>query len=166
MAPPPAVTAAPLSLVPSPSWTSASDDAALQFLELIWHLEQGLAQASDRMLATLGITGPQRFALRVIRTTPGLTAAELGRRLHLRPGRTRGAVAHLESAGLILRKRQAADGRIWRLYLTVKGKRLSRQASRGTIEDHVRRVLRRHSDETRTAANTLLSNLANHLNRL
>jgi hypothetical protein len=66
----------------------------------------------------------------------------------------------------LLRKvRHTGDGRVRRLYLTARGKRLSRQASRGTIEDYVRRVLRRHPDEHLAAASRLVSDLADQLNR-
>src|SRR5664279_719632 len=38
----------------------------LDFMRLIWALDHGLQSLSKRMQATLGLTGPQRVALRVL----------------------------------------------------------------------------------------------------
>jgi MarR family transcriptional regulator, organic hydroperoxide resistance regulator len=38
----------------------------LQFMQLLWAVDHGLQRASKGMLRRLGVTGPQRLALRLI----------------------------------------------------------------------------------------------------
>ena len=76
-------------------------DPILEFLRALWLVEQGLQRASKRMDATLGITGPQRLVLRVLRAHPGLTAASASRIRSVKQSRVLpGVVSPLEAGKL------------------------------------------------------------------
>jgi DNA-binding MarR family transcriptional regulator len=93
-------------------------DPVLQFLQMVWQLEHALERASKRMEDALGISGPQRFALRMIGVHPGITAGELASVLHLHPSTVTGIVQRLETRRLVKRASNADDGRVAHLYLT------------------------------------------------
>src|SRR3954451_13733759 len=96
-------------------------DPVLQFLQMVWQLEHALERASKRMEDALGISGPQRFALRMIGVHPGITAGELAAVLHLHPSTVTGIVQRLETRRLVKRASNATDGRVAHLYLTPAG---------------------------------------------
>ena len=110
-------------------------------------MENALERVSKRMEDTLGISGPQRFALRLISELPGVGAGELAAALHLHPSTVTGVVQRLESRGLIKRISHATDGRRLHLHLTPAGKRLLRPTILGTVEHAARATL----DATRPA---------------
>ena len=64
-------------------------DETLIFMRALWHLEHALERASKRMEDTLGITGPQRLALRVVGVVPGIGPTELAEALHCTRARSR-----------------------------------------------------------------------------
>ena len=57
----------------------------LDFMRLIWALDHGLQSLSKRMQASIGLTGPQRVALRVLGRRPGISAGALSDILRLHP---------------------------------------------------------------------------------
>jgi DNA-binding MarR family transcriptional regulator len=112
----------------------------LEFMRLIWALDHGLQSRSKRMHASLGLTGPQRVALRVLGRRPGITAGALAEILRVHPSTLTGVLHRLEDRGLVKRTRDPHDGRRVRLALTPRGRALD-VPSGGTVEAVVQRVL-------------------------
>jgi DNA-binding MarR family transcriptional regulator len=111
------------------------------------------------MVGRLGLTAPQRLAVRFIGRQPGLTAGVLAGLLHLDPGTITGIVKRLEQAGLVSRERNAGDTRLMHLTLTVKGRAINRRR-RGTVEAAVHRVLTSAGSAEIEATARLLKRLA------
>lgn len=115
-------------------------DGVLEFMRVIWGISHGLQSASKRMEAGLGITGPQRLAVRILGYRPGATAGELARFLRLHPSTLTGVLRRLEGHGLIVRRPGEQDRRQARFRLTAAGRAVDRRNA-GTVESAVRRVL-------------------------
>lgn len=108
------------------------------------------------------MTGPQRLAIRMIATTPGLSPQDVAAALHLHKSTVTGILQRLEDQGLIKRAVDAADKRRVRLHLTSQGQRISN--SKGpTIERAVTRALSGLPKETVDAAREVLSAIARQL---
>ena len=116
-------------------------DPVLEFIRQMWSVDHELQRVSKRMVRRLGLTAPQRLAVRFVGRHAGLTLGDLSSLLHLHPGTVTGIVRHLEAQGLVTQSRDAEDSRRRHLVLTPKGKRLDRQR-KGTVEAAVRRVAR------------------------
>jgi len=112
----------------------------LEFMRAIWAVDHALQRASKRMHATLGITGPQRLAMRIIGRFPGIPAGQLAEILHLHPSTLTGVLKRLERQGLVIRRSDPRDRRRALLGLTERGRRIERTAE-GTVEAAVRRAL-------------------------
>ncbi len=112
----------------------------LDFMRLIWALDHGLQSLSKRMQRSLGLTGPQRVALRVLGRRPGISAGDLASILRIHPSTLTGILSRLERRGLVKRTRDPKDGRRARLALTSRGRALD-VSSAGTVEAAVERVL-------------------------
>jgi DNA-binding MarR family transcriptional regulator len=134
----------------------------LQFMRVLWAVVHGLERRSKRMRRELGITGPQRLALRVLGLRPGITAGELAATLHVHPSTLTGILARLVAAGLVSRTGHPADRRRAVLRLTARGMRANR-SSRGTAESATRTALAGVSGPDRQAARRVLDRLAAHL---
>ena len=65
---------------------------ALGVIRHLWALNHRLSSASKRMRARFGITGPQRLVVRVIGTTPGISAGALAVALHMDPSTLTGVL--------------------------------------------------------------------------
>lgn len=136
--------------------------AALDFMKLLWRLDHALQTASRRMAGSLGVTGPQRLALRVVGKFPGITPGETASVLRLHPSTITMLVKGLERAGLVERAEDAADRRRIRLRSTPAGKRVA-AAVAGTVEGATRRTLGRVSPSDLKAAERVLAALAAEL---
>ena len=112
----------------------------LDFMRLIWAVDHGLQSLSKRMHASLGLTGPQRVALRVLGRVPRITAGDLAGILRVHPSTLTGVLHRLEGRGLVRRTRDTEDGRRVRLELTSRGRKFD-VPSPGTVEAVVARVL-------------------------
>ncbi|MGE0451864.1 MAG: MarR family winged helix-turn-helix transcriptional regulator [Vicinamibacterales bacterium] len=141
-------------------------DPVLQFLRTVWQLEHALERASKRMEDTLGISGPQRFALRIIGVRPGITAGDLAGVLHLHPSTVTGILQRLQARGLVKRTASATDGRLVHLNLTAAGKRANKPSVRGTIEHAVRATLSRCPAPARRSAASVMDRFAEELMKL
>lgn len=113
---------------------------------------------------TLGISGPQRFALRLIGHRPGLGAGQLAVSMHLHPSTVTGMIQRLEGRGYVKRVAHTTDGRRMHLHLTAAGARLTR--ARPTIEHAVRATLARSPAAKQRAATELLERLSRELMKL
>jgi DNA-binding MarR family transcriptional regulator len=137
-------------------------DPVLQFLRLMWAVDHKLQSVSKRMTMRIGLTGPQRFAVRCIGRRPGLAAGELATLLHLDPGTVTGILKRLEDARMIAREQDASDGRRMRLTLTRAGRAVDRRSA-GTVEGAIRRVLAAASAADLAAAGRVFRRLASEL---
>lgn len=112
----------------------------LDFLRALWALDHALQSASKRMEATLGVTGPQRFVIRMIGRFPGISAGEVSDLLHVHPSTLTGVLKRLEQRGLVVRRADPADARRALLDLTGKGRRVDATRT-GTVEGAARKAL-------------------------
>jgi DNA-binding MarR family transcriptional regulator len=115
-------------------------DPILEFIRLMWSVDHELHRISKRMVSQMGLTAPQRLALRFIGRHPGITFGRLAELLHLHPGTVTGIVRRLEELGLAARARSSEDVRRMHLTLTARGRGLDRRR-KGTVEAAVRRAL-------------------------
>jgi DNA-binding MarR family transcriptional regulator len=113
---------------------------ALDFLRTIWALDHQLQTASRRMEQIIGVTGPQRFVLRVLALRPGITPGEVAKILHVHPSTLTGVLQRLEKRKLLQRKVDAADARRVHLHATEAGRQVAGHIS-GTIEEAIRSTL-------------------------
>jgi DNA-binding MarR family transcriptional regulator len=134
-------------------------DPALDLMRLMWAVDHQLQSVSKRMLRQIGLTAPQRLAVRFIGREPGLTPGALAMLLHLHPGTVSGIVRRLEGAGLVTRRRSREDTRRIHLELTPAGQRLNRRR-KGTVEAAVRRAIAALSPAHVSAAEVLMKQLA------
>lgn len=117
-------------------------DSTLDFLRLLWSIENYLQSSSKRMATTLGITGPQRLALRVVSQFPGISPKEVADLLRLHPSTITGVLQRLVDKRLLSREPDATDGR--RAHLRVKPAAVKfTRGNKHTVEAAVARALRR-----------------------
>lgn len=81
-----------------------------------------------------GITPTQMGALNRLTAEPGLSGAELARRMMVTPQATQLAVVGLERRGLVERIPDAHHGRIVRTYLTDEGRRVTDAGMAGAVQ--------------------------------
>jgi MarR family transcriptional regulator, organic hydroperoxide resistance regulator len=135
----------------------------LDFLRLLWAIEQGLQRTSKRMQRVFGITGPQRLVLRIVGQFPGVSASELAHVVRLHPSTITGIVQRLVTAGLIDRGRDPRDNRRTQLRLKPAASRFMHLTT-GTIEETVRVALLRAGGGNVRAARKVLAEIAGRLN--
>ncbi len=127
----------------------------LELLRVIWALDHALQSRSKAMTRTLGVTGPQRFVLRVVEQRPGISSGALAEYLHLHPSTLTGVLQRLDARGLLRRERDPSDARRVKLALTPKGRRTlaKKQTSvEALVRDAIGREKRR---DVETAAEVL-----------
>jgi DNA-binding MarR family transcriptional regulator len=112
----------------------------LDFMRLIWALDHALQKASKRMKKAIGVTGPQRFVIRIVSRFPGMPAGQIAQLLHLHPSTLTGILKRLERQGLIRRRRDPRDGRRAFVGIAAKGRWIDAGGA-GTVEAAVERVL-------------------------
>jgi DNA-binding MarR family transcriptional regulator len=137
-------------------------DPVLQFMRLMWSVDHGLHKVSKRMASEIGLTGPQRLAIRIIGRTPGIAAGSLASLMHLDPSTVTGILRRLERGRMIARRPDRSDARRALLTLTVRGREIDRRSA-GTIEAVVRRTLASVRPHQVAAASEVLAALATHL---
>jgi DNA-binding MarR family transcriptional regulator len=136
----------------------------LQFLQLLWAVAHGLEKTSKRMSGTIGVTGPQRLALRVVGLFPGASAGDLAAILHVDPSTLTGVLQRLIAQRLIRRVDDPRDRRRAVLRLTAPGARVNATTG-GTIESVVADALKEVSVRDRAATRRVLQRLARYLDR-
>lgn len=112
----------------------------LDFLRLVWAVDHRLQRTSKQMERRLGITGQQRFTLRLVGRFPGITAGQLAEALGVHPSTITGISKRLQKRGLLARRADPHDRRRTFLALTEAGRALNVDPS-GTVEGAVARVL-------------------------
>jgi DNA-binding MarR family transcriptional regulator len=131
-------------------------------MSLLWAVEQGLQRTSKRMARELGLTGPQRVALRLVGRFPGISPGQLAGLLRLHPSTLTGVLRRLEQRSLIERRAHARDGRRVHLLVRPHGRQLNRRSA-GTVEDAVKTLLARVGDRRLHTARQVLTQLADIL---
>jgi MarR family transcriptional regulator for hemolysin len=89
-----------------------------EFLTLFTRASKLLREAADEAMSRHGVRVGQNIILEVLWQQDGLTPGEIARRLHLSTPTVVNAATRMEDAGLLTRKRDSADARLVRLYLT------------------------------------------------
>ncbi|WP_216894374.1 MarR family winged helix-turn-helix transcriptional regulator [Nocardia alni] len=95
---------------------------------ILWLLKQAFhftLRTLNESIAEHGITTAQLGLMRQLTDDPGLSGAELSRRLLITPQGIQSAVAVLERRGLVQRKPDPQHGRIIQSYLTDEGRRVT-----------------------------------------
>ena len=119
---------------------------ALGFMQVLWSVSHGLQSLSKHMEGAVGVTAPQRIALRIIGRQPGLSAGQLAEVLRLSPGTLTGVLRRLEEHGLVVRETDPDDSRRALFHLTDSGEELAERRV-GTVEGAVRRALLKLDDQ-------------------
>jgi DNA-binding MarR family transcriptional regulator len=138
-------------------------DEALRVMRVVWSLEHAVQSTSKRMERSIGVTGPQRLAMRVVGTLPGITPAELARTLHLDPSTVSGVLRRLVGKKLMARDSDPADRRQVRLRLTTRGEKLNRPSRIGTLESAIRAILATFPDAKIRSAVEVIERLSAEL---
>lgn len=94
---------------------------ALWLLKRAFHFGH---RAVNDAISGEGVTPTQLGALNRLLSEPGLSGAELARRLLVTPQAAQLALTALEQSGLVERRADANHGRIVRSYLTPEGRRI------------------------------------------
>jgi DNA-binding MarR family transcriptional regulator len=136
--------------------------STLEFMRLLWALDHVLHKRSKWMARRYGVTGPQRFALRVIGREPDVSAGRLAGILKVHPSTLTGILQRVERRGLLVRRIDQSDRRRVRLELTPSGRTVT-ASSGGSIEDLVAGVLRRTSPGKLAATTGVLKALVGTL---
>jgi DNA-binding MarR family transcriptional regulator len=136
----------------------------LEFMRLIWQVDHALQRTSKRMETTLGVTGPQRFVIRIVGRFPGIPAGQLAKLLHLHPSTLTGILQRLEQRGLLRRHSDPRDARRTLLGLTEKGRSFDVDSA-GTVEACVAQVFDRMTAQKIGAAGDVLAQIAELLGR-
>lgn len=131
-------------------------------MRLLWAVDHGLQSLSKRMKKELGVTGPQRFTLRMIGRFPGISAGALAEMLHLDPSTLTGVLQRLERQGAVKRVADPNDRRRALFALTPRGRALDAMKTR-TVEAAVRRALALAGPGQVETARAVLSILAHEL---
>lgn len=134
----------------------------LGLMRLIWEVDQKLQRTSSRMERAIGVTGLERFVIRIVGKFPGISAGHLARLLHVYPSTLSGVLQRLEQRNLIRRRADARDGRRTLLGLTERGHLLDVDTD-GTVEAAVGRVFETTAPAKLAAAREVLASLATWL---
>jgi DNA-binding MarR family transcriptional regulator len=140
----------------------ASLGEVLDFMRILWALDHGLQLTSKRMVATCGLTGPQRMVIRLVGRFPNISAGHLAQALHLHPSTLTGVLKRLESREILWRKPDPKDGRRALFGLTQKGRELDVPMN-GSVESAIEVALAKLPRETVKATTDALAEIARQL---
>ena len=143
--------------------TSRQDaDPVLEFIRRMWAVDHELQRVSRRMVDRIGLTAPQRLAIRFIGRHSGVTLGHLAGLLHLHAGTVTGIVRRLEELGFVTQTRSVEDTRRRHLALTATGRQIDRRR-KGTVEAAVRRTAAAATAEQLAATAYVMDLLAKNL---
>lgn len=115
-------------------------------LRLITRAQKLLRAASDEAMTRHGVRIGQNLVLEALWEADGLTPGEVAARLRVTTPTVVNTASRMEAAGLLERRRDPADRRLVRLYLTAKGR-----AAEAPIQ-RARAGIAAHATATLTAA--------------
>jgi MarR family transcriptional regulator, organic hydroperoxide resistance regulator len=110
----------------------------------------------------LGIYVGQDMILRLLWKEEGLTQSQIINRLQVEPPTITKMMQRMEKAGLLKRKRDLEDGRVSRVFLTDKGRRLQKSVTQ-IWNDLEECLLQDVSEEERILIMNLLARLKHNL---
>lgn len=115
-------------------------DPSMELVDnLLWHLKQAwyfsLTAVNDAV-SQHGVSTAQIGILRQLANEPGLSGAELARRLLITPQGVQLALKELERRGLVERKQDPQHARILQAYLTAKGRKVASAVVSDAIAAH------------------------------
>ena len=139
-----------------------ASDKAIEFLQVLWALDHALQERSKAMASRIGVTSPQRLALRIIHTQPGISSGEVAEKLFLDPSTLTGVLQRLEAAGHLTREKDKIDARRTLLEVTPAGMRLLAQ-DEFTVEAVVREALGAEKGKAVGKAMAVLENITARL---
>lgn len=128
----------------------------LDFMRLLWALDHGLQATSKRMLATMGVTSPQRLVVRIVGRFPGISAGRLAKVLLVHASTLSGILSRLEARRLVTRWPDPKDARRALFGLTGSGRALN-ETRAGTVETTLARALADLPDAKLRAAEEVLT---------
>ena len=127
--------------------------------DLLWLLKRafylGLHTLNDAM-RDHRVTTAQLGLMRLLAEHPGLSGADLARRLLVTPQGAQLAVAALERSGFVERKPDPNHGRILRAYLSQEGRRVATACLADAVAAHQQLFDVLDPEEQRTLRNLLL----------
>jgi DNA-binding MarR family transcriptional regulator len=118
----------------------AHDVAGIELTDnILWLLKQAfyfsLTTVNDAV-SEHGVSTAQIGVLRQLSNEPGLSGAELARRLLISPQGVQLALTALEKRGLVQRKQDPAHGRILQAFLTDRGRKVAAAVVNDAITAH------------------------------
>ena len=131
---------------------------------ILWLLKQAFyfsLNSVNDAIAVHGVTTAQIGLLRQLANEPGLSGAELARRLLITPQGVQLALTALERRGLVERKQDPQHGRIRQAYLTDQGRDVASAVVADAIDAHARVFGVLSADEQRTL-HDLLARVVEH----
>lgn len=136
----------------------------MQLLGLLWRADHALGRLSRQMLHQLGVTGPQRLALRAIAEDGDVSAATLARLLHVDRSSVAGVLRRLREAGLVELGPHPRDRRRARLSLTPRGREVDGLVA-GTVEAAMTRTIADMPEAERQVVTRFLAAFGAELDR-
>lgn len=136
----------------------------LRFMQLLWELVHALEGRSRRMVADMGVTGPQRLVVRLVGKHGGISAGRLAEVMKIHPSTLTGILARLVTRGFVERHPDPDDARRAVLSLTDAGRGVDGKRA-GTVEAAVGRALSRMPAQDVVAAERVLASIADELGR-
>ena len=109
--------------------------------KILWLLKQAFhfsLTTVNEEISAHGVTAAQIGLMRQLANEPGLSGAELARRLLITPQGAQLALAALESRGLVERKQDPQHGRILQAYLTDDGRAVTSAVLADALAAHER----------------------------
>ncbi len=80
--------------------------------------------ATETIEAQVGLRNTDLRIMNLLDGTEGVTVNEIGRRAHIDKAWVSRSIRELESAGLVVRRRNREDSRVWKISLSAKGAEL------------------------------------------
>ena len=136
-----------------------SNAPSLGIALLLAQLGQHSAERFTARIAELDLTSPQAGILQAIAGEPGRSQQALSEQLSLLPSRVVAFIDDLEQRGLLERRRNPGDRRLYALYLTEKGQALMNQLAE-VSEVHEQEITTGLTDQQRQALSELLTSVA------
>jgi DNA-binding MarR family transcriptional regulator len=106
----------------------ARRDLITEIVRSVNHLFRTVDTFSRYALKEFGITGPQIWALRTVRSAGEITAGELSERMYLHLSTLSGILDRLEQRNYLTRRRKKEDRRVVTIRLTAAGRSVLRRA--------------------------------------
>jgi MarR family transcriptional regulator, organic hydroperoxide resistance regulator len=103
---------------------AAKDAVVSEIIDNIRRVFQVVHEQSKKAKRKTGITGPQLWAIKLIKELSPVRVSDLARSMYIHPATVVGILDRLEVNGFVVRKRSKVDKRVVRVELTGKGKKL------------------------------------------